>query len=96
MNTFIAELGAVISSEAPSTVVCAMFTSLHHKVRRNYEFHIRVSLHVFFWHTNLPQQVVLVCEDCLPRHAMEALRKAESKIWSRYRLEIGLAREAMA
>ena len=96
MHALIAELRAIIANEAPSAVVCTRFASLHHKVRRDHEFHIRVGLQLGFWYLKLPQQIILVFEDSLTIHAVEASWEAEAKVWPSHCLEVARARVTMA
>ena len=65
-------------------------------MRWNYELYILVSLQLFLRHLKLAQQVILVHENCLPEHAMEALRETEAKIRSCHCLKIARARKAVA
>ena len=52
----------------------------HHEVRRDHQLHVAVGLELFLRHLNVSQKVSVVIVVCLPVHAMETLREAESKV----------------
>ena len=52
----------------------------HHKVRRDHQLHVAVSLELFLRHLNISQKVSVVIVVCLPVHAMETLRETEAEV----------------